>query len=211
MKILIAIPCADLLDVNFVESLTLLQTPEGTDIKFVASSLIYDARNKLASMAIENGYDYVMWFDSDMTFEPDLLIRLLDDIKDKDMVTGLYFNRRPPFRPTVFEECDISQKDREIRVSAVHQKHIPDSMFEIAACGFGCILVRTSVFKEVYEKQGLPFSPLLGLGEDLSFCWRARQQGFKVWCDPKLLCGHTAHIVVGDETYIESWNQQSHD
>lgn len=211
MKTLIAVPCADFLDVRFVDSLTSLDTVENTTLRFAPGSLVYDARNQLAAYAINNEYDYVLWLDSDMSFEADLMKRLFEDIEGKDFVSGLYFSRRPPFKPTIFEKCTIEQDGRTINAEAIQTKFIPDEIFEIDACGFGCVLMKVEVLKAVWEKHGLPFSPLVGFGEDISFCWRAKQLGYKLWCDPKLIIGHTTHMVIGDSTYVESWNQQSHD
>ena len=48
MKTLIAIPCMDMLDVRFVESLSRLNPVGDVEIAFQPSSLIYHARNNLA-------------------------------------------------------------------------------------------------------------------------------------------------------------------
>ena len=40
-----------------------------------------------------------------------------------------------------------------------------------------------------------------GFGEDLSFCWRARECGYKVLLDPTVKCGHVGHIVVTEQFF----------
>ena len=83
-KILICVPCMDNVASGFAQSLAMLQKGGNeTAIMFQVGSLIYEARNKLAKQAIEMGADYTMWFDSDMVFQPDTMIRLL-------MNPGLY-------------------------------------------------------------------------------------------------------------------------
>lgn len=209
MKILIAVPCADQLDVNFVDSLFHLKQPDGVEvgIQFAAGSLIYDARNGLAKRAVDQGFDYMLWFDSDMTFPPDILERLLEDIEGREFVSGLYFSRRPPFKPTIYQKCDVAQSDDgSVHLEWEHYKPIPSGIVEIAACGFGCVLMKTELLKDVFEKSGLPFSPILGFGEDLSVCVRLRQLGHKLHCDTRLLLGHTSHIVIGGDDYRTSWN-----
>jgi len=212
-KVMIAIPCGDNLDVRFVSSLTDLLgygiSDTSVTIQYLPGSLIYDARNKLAKAAVDGGFDYIMWFDSDMSFPADTLERLLKDIEGKDFVSGLYFTRKPPnFKPTVFQKCRINQQGEQVGIEWEYVEHIPDTMFEIEACGFGCVLMTTKLVAKIYEKQGLPFSPILGLGEDLSFCVKAKrvEPELKIWCDPTFICGHTAQLVIGDQSMVDSWN-----
>ena len=77
-KILVCVPCMDMVAAGFAQSLAMLQKGGNeTAIMFQCGSLVYDARNKLAKQAIEMGADWTMWFDSDMIFEPDTMVRLL--------------------------------------------------------------------------------------------------------------------------------------
>ena len=70
LKTLIAIPCMDMLDVRFVESLSRLNPVGEVEIAFQPSSLIYHARNNLALKAIEGKYDYVLWLEYHVGIEP---------------------------------------------------------------------------------------------------------------------------------------------
>ena len=71
MKYLVAIPCMDMMHTQFVCSLLSMPMFEQTEIAFGANSLIYDTRNQFAEKAIKNGFDRVLWLDSDMTFPRD--------------------------------------------------------------------------------------------------------------------------------------------
>jgi GT2 family glycosyltransferase len=67
----------------------------------------------------------------------------------------------------------------------------------IAACGFGCALVKTSVFSKV--AKGSPPFKWIETGsfictEDIDFCKRAAAQGCTIKVDPKLLCQHIAKV-----------------
>ena len=46
------------------------------------------------------------------------------------------------------------------------------------------------------------FTPFNGFGEDLAFCLRARDLGYKIWCDPKIKCGHVGQLVVNEDVWI---------
>ncbi|MBR0523096.1 MAG: glycosyltransferase [Firmicutes bacterium] len=208
MKTLIAVPCMDQLDVAFVESLTQMRTGGNAAIQFVAGSLVYDARNKLAQIAVENGFDAVLWLDSDMTFDQDFLERMQKTLEESgaDIVTALYFGRRPPYKPLVYSQCDYVFEDNDARIDVKLIDTIPEEPFEAAACGFGGVLMRAEILKTIREQKGLPFSPIYGLGEDLSFCVRARALGKKIVCDPRILMGHSAKLIIGGPDYVARWN-----
>ena len=72
-KTLIAIPCMDMVHTGFMRSLLGLHHPGAVRYSLTMSSLIYDARNSLAKQAVTEGYDRVLWLDSDMDFAPDLM------------------------------------------------------------------------------------------------------------------------------------------
>lgn len=195
-KILIAVPCMDTVAADFAESFALLQKPENCSVAFQKGSLIYDARNKLAVLAIKGNYDYVLWLDSDMTFPQDMLVKMLEHMKDKDIVSGIYFRRVPPYKPVLF-----SQVDPDADPSWIGYDDYPSQPFELEGIGFGCVLMKTSVLCAIGLTQGSWFSPVAGFGEDLSFCIRARNAGYKIWCDPSLACGHVSHTVITEGFY----------
>lgn len=197
MRILIAVPCFDQVPTQFAFSLAMLKKVEECAVSFQMGSLIYTARNDLAKKSIEMECDYVLWLDSDITFKPDLLERLWA-IKDKgDIITGLYYRRVKPFSPVIFDEIHIDENG----CSWSEPDEIPDGLFEAEGCGFGCVLMPTNIFIDVMAKFGALFSPIGNVGEDLSFCWRARQCGYKIVCDPTIYIGHVGHYVIDKEFY----------
>ena len=201
MKTLIAVPCMDYLEADFVECLTdmVLRHRGDVEVKLLKASLVYDARNQLVKYAREKGgYDYILWLDSDMTFEPDLLDRLLEDIEGRQAVTGLCFGRRPPFNPCIYKELDVKQDGKLITpYRKIYEDYPRDSVFEVEACGFACVLMRLDVL-EAMGIYGVPFFPVAGLGEDLTFCWRARKLDIKFHCDSRLKIGHIMRVSVDE-------------
>ncbi len=222
MKTMIAIPCMDTVPTQFMERLLALYRPDNTMIITARSSLVYDARNILSKMAIDQGYDRILWLDSDMVFPSDLLDRLSADM-DKGLryVSGMYFTRKNPIHPVIYRETGYRQEeggtvpyctpvdDKQYTTSlmesfdyTVSGKNNPDEyVFEVAATGMGCCLMETSVIQEVFNHFGLPFTPMPGFGEDLSFCRRCEELGIQMWCDSSLQCGHIAQKVVGINEY----------
>lgn len=73
MKILVAVPCSDEIDVGFVQCLLALNQIGEVRVMLMSGSLIYASREAMSAKAVEEGFDYVMWFDSDMTFPSSFL------------------------------------------------------------------------------------------------------------------------------------------
>ena len=206
MKILIAVPCMDQVPAPFAQSLAMLQKPEEAECSLAMQmgSLIYTSRNSLAQRAIQMDADYVFWLDSDMVFEPDTLVRMLKTLRDNnlDILTGLYFRRVRPYTPVLFDKLDIRRNI--CSWSEFHE--IPTGLFEVGGCGFGCVLMNAGVFLDVQAKHGNMFAPLGNNGEDIAFCWRARDCGYKIYCDPSIICGHVGKIIV-DEKFYQSLHE----
>lgn len=197
MKTLIAIPCMDMIQTQFVRSLLSLRITGECQISFGVGSLVYDSRNQLAGKAINEGFDRVLWLDSDMTFGPDLMERLSQRLDEgREFVSGLYFRRKKPLLP-----CLFSAVAPEGPVAEPIEAYEPDSVFQIAGAGFGAVMMTTDLIRRVGEKYGYPFSPVIALAEDLSFCWRAGQLGAALWCDSSIKLGHVGYFEITEDTY----------
>ena len=197
MKTLIAIPCMDQLPALFAQSLTSLKKVGDCQVAFQMGSLVYTSRNELAKYAMKNNIDYVLWLDSDMVFEPDLMERMIATMQEQniDMLTGLYFRRTAPYSPVLFDKLEPKLKGWDF----TNFEEIPEhGLFEVGGCGFGCVCIRTEVIMSVQAKHGYLFHPMNNGGEDISFCWRVRDCGYKIMCDPELLCGHVGYAVIND-------------
>ena len=199
MKTMIAIPCMDTVQTEFAQSLMGLKLRGEVQHAFLSCSLIYKSRNDLADMAIQAGADYVLWLDSDVTFPSTLLIDLLEDIKGRDMVTGIYHMRRPPFRPVLWKTLKLGMTYEDNQVEPYDD--YPDEIFEVDACGFGCVLMRASILQPIVDRYHDLFGPMPGFGEDLSFCIRARSCGFTIHCDPKIQIGHKGSMIINQDTF----------
>ena len=208
MKTLIALPCMDMVHTIFMKSLMGMDRVGQTGFAFSCSSLIYDARNTLAKQAVTEGYDRVLWLDSDMDFQPDLLRRLSEDMDEgRELVSGLYFKRKAPVKPVIYQHLGYIKNENDDGVTPVavpYEDYPKDSVFPIAACGFGGCLVSVDLIKRVGDKFGLPFSPAMGFGEDLSFCSRATQLGVELYCDSRVKMGHVGLGTITEETYLST-------
>lgn len=189
MKVLVAVPCTDEIDVGFVNCLLGLKQMGETAVILLTGSLIYASREALADKAVNEGFDYVMWLDSDMTFPPTLMLDLI--AQDKDIVTGICAMRRKPFLPCIFKEDDGYKAITEWS----------DRLFEVDACGFGAVLTKVSVLEKMFDTYQTCFQPIYGFGEDLSFCKRAKELGYKIYANPNVEIGHIGKTIVTKDAF----------
>ena len=205
MKTMIGIPTMGTVPVRFMASVLAMKRAGDVEFEMTDHSLIYDARNRIAKTAIDEGFDRVLWLDSDMVFSPDLMERLSERLdQGREFVSALYFKRKQPPEPVIYRDCCLREDENGKPVpSAVAYRDFPENaLFEIAGSGFGAVMTTVQLLKDVYEAYGLPFSPAAGLGEDLSFCARVAELGRKMWCDSSILLGH-----VGQKIYTrEDWD-----
>lgn len=208
MRTLIAIPCMDFVHTEFMLSVLNLRKPEGTEISVSVSSLVYNARNLLAKKAVELGFDRVLWLDSDMKVPVDLMEKLGESLDaGLEMVSALYFTRKPPIKPCIYKVLgNVKNTEGQEVPTAISYKDYPrDSLFEIAGCGFGAVYMTTDLIRRCGVN---PFFPVMGFGEDFTFCLRAREAGARIWCDSTVRAGHCGTAVFDEDSYTNETREE---
>ena len=202
MRTLIAIPCMSTVPTGFLTALLGMDRPEDSMIAVTEGTLIHTARNILAKQALEGGFDRILWLDSDMRPPRDLMRRLSADMDDGlQFVCGMYFKRRLPLEPAIYKHVEVG--DRGIGKSEIYDDYPKDSLFQIAAAGFGAVMMTTRLYdKAAWQTAcGNPFLPIEGLGEDLAFCLRAMEAGGKLYCDSRIKVPHIGYIDYTEDMY----------
>ena len=191
VRLLIAIPTNDYVHADFVVSLSKLQSELSRrhvayDVEIIAGTLVYYARIRFDDTATTENYTHVLWLDSDMVFNE----QVVDDLMEvgKDMVCGAFVSRRPPYGPCVYTSIE---KNKVTQVKDWGLKP-----FRVDGCGFATVLTSVDLLQAVTQKFGTCFQPTDYYGEDLAFCWRVKQLGYEIWCEPTVRVGHIAHVPV---------------
>lgn len=202
MKLLIGIPSTDFLHVEFMKSLTNLILRLKDDkidftVHFESGTLVYVARDNIASKAINEGYTHVLWLDSDMVFTDDLLDSLM--FCGKPFVCGIFHSRRKGYHSALFKNIELNSLERF--------EEYPSEPFRVAGCGFAGVLIETHILSDVMYRDGTCFLPLKQYGEDLAFCKRAVEMGFEIWAEPTAVMGHVGHITIYPEDH-EKWKAE---
>ena len=189
-KILIAVPTNRNIEADTFKSIYDLRVPDGyeTHFQYFWGYQVEQVRNLIAHWTIRNQFDYMFAVDSDISFPPDTLERLLSH--DRDIVSGVYIQRIPGTHT-----IEIMRKNAHGGVTHVDWADIKgQGLVAIDSCGFGCVLVKTEVFKGI-EYPHFVYKSAIDhahtISEDVYFCNKARDAGFTLWCDTDIICDHT--------------------
>lgn len=140
-----------------------------------ARSLPVDAMRKYS---LDGEIDGVIWCDSDMLFPKDAFARLV--ASGKDLVSGIYFQRKPPYWPNVFAY------DEKKRGFIKYTKWPPNVIAPVGGFGFGICYTSMRLLKLMPES---PFK-FGEFSEDLGFCYDAKQLGVQPYVDTGIECEH---------------------
>jgi hypothetical protein len=152
-------------------------TKLGIDHKAFVShgTLIANQRHELVCSAKEWGATHVMFIDSDIEFQPEHVIKLLEF--DEPIVAAAYSKRVEPIITTAWTKID----DWSTHVDPLKQT---DSHIRVQAIALGFCLIKITVFDQV----SLPWFQL-GFhngeytGEDIEFFRKCNQEKIPVWMD----------------------------
>lgn len=185
---------------NVVRSIISLtkKHPEYT-YAFSENSLVYDARNGMADIAITYGFDYLMFIDSDIVFREDAVDKLIEH--NADVCTGVYYSRRDDHEPLIFSEIKPRTLFHKAKLTKVKEV-LPYQQIE--ACGMGFCLIKTDVLKKIKKRHKTPFEPIKGMGEDYSFCYKCKKHGIKIYADGDITLFHIGKKEYGKEDYDET-------
>ena len=184
----------------------------GIEAKFktVKSSLVTHARNLLTCGFLESGFDYMLCVDADVEFEPEAALRML--VPEKDIVCTPYRVKENPndtkyavifkdpgnikilpfdmveieegpaglmlIHRRVFEGLMDKHPELKIEFNEDMRKPMNDEVM-------GKPTNQDPIAKFMYNFWDTTFSLETGewKGEDLSFCARAREAGFKIYAN----------------------------
>lgn len=207
-RIMVAVPTDGRIDIDAEKCIRKLEKDMwgrkdiSVDVVIEEGTVIHNERQDLAEIAIENKYDYVLWIDSDMVFDSDILLDLI--ASGKDIVTGICFMRKMPYEPCIYKKLRMGMNPDEMEIEK-YLDYPRDKEFQIEGCGLAMCLVKTEVLKRITDEEGHCFYPIKkcgqGFGEDLSFCIRARKYGYTIWANPMPIIGHISKSFINAEAY----------
>ena len=154
-------------------------------------TLIASQRMELARQALEEKADYLLWLDSDMRFPRETIGHLI--LRDKPIVAANYAPRRMPVKP-------VAMMDNDGEIGRVYTAPDSEGLQPVDYIGMGVMMVKREVFEKVEAPWfAIPYSTIGNhyIGEDVFFCRKAREAGFKIISDPSIKLGHIGQFVYG--------------
>jgi len=161
--------------------------PQNTYIIAWEGCNVHQSRINIIKEALKYNCSHVLFVDNDMVFGSNALERLL--LRDKDIIGVNAMMRSLPSKSTVKVHNEKGEKIY----------NTSDDLFECQAVGTGFLLIKLSVFDKLpkpwffYEHDE---NGDMKTGSDMWFCNKAKEAGFKIWCDPTIKIGH-----LGDYEY----------
>lgn len=173
------------------------------------------ARNHQVETFLTTDFEWLLMIDTDMTFKHDAIWQFLQvaDREKAPIVGGLTFGKgRDGIFPTIYRW----NGERMIRYEGWES----DTMMPADGTGAACLMVHRSVFEKMREHFKEPWvwfeeSTMPGIdggdegrrqiGEDLTFCIRARALEFPIFVHTGIQFGHVKAFEI-DPKFYEDWN-----
>ncbi len=163
------------------------------------SGMPYDhARNAACQLALDFGFEYLFFFDSDVVAPPDTIHRLLS--YNVPIISGVYHRRSEPVG------IPVAIRNREwtdIQPNTGVQ--------EVDNIGAGCMMIRRDVLQRFQPQRpgkhwfdwrvdmngaAEYYNDSNSLSEDFTFCKAAKEQGIPVLVDTTIQCQHIGWFAV---------------
>ena len=206
---------------NFVQlCFDIVQSGMSIQISQDYSSMVNFARCKCLGANVLRGpdqipwdgkleYDYQIWIDSDIVFNTNQFWQLLDladnGEEEKEIVAGWYATEDGTTTSVAhwLEEDDFRKNGGVMNHETVESISKRKKPFTVDYTGFGWVCIKNGVF----EKLPYPwFAPKMQVfesgavqdmcGEDVSFCLDALEEGYEIWCDPRIRVGHEKTRII---------------
>jgi len=192
-------------------------------------SLITRARNELARLFLEKGFDYLMFVDADISFDGQAVATLM--AADKDICVGIYPKKEVDWKK-VSEAAKLGKENLAdyggafvFNMVGQKQESNSDGLIEVRHGGTGFMLIKRKVFEDLmphvptYRTSSYKdpvtddyVKPLTHeffatsidhtgalLSEDYHFCELWRKHGGTIWANPFIKLEHVGTYVFGGD------------
>ena len=175
------------------------ESPYNLFLTLPAQKPIMNNRNDIVKKFLLTDFDYLLMLDDDIIPPADFLT-LVD--YDKDVIGGLCFACKNKeghdiILPLALEKRKSEREDVEWKYRPL-KLNGNEGLIEVDAIGTGAMIIARRVlehpkmkpaFIDYYDKEGLRIE-----GLDLSFCRRAKENGFKVYTHTNFPCSHWTYM-----------------
>lgn len=215
-KVLIATPALDgRLDVWYTNSLVnSIRLTQANNVflhpVFMSfDALLQRARNDLFKIAVDGQYDCMIWIDSDMEWNPEWIMELID--RSEDVVGGTARKKTDDAEIYVAKTRDLTRHE--------------NGLIKCEGLGTGFVKLSKEAYMAVWEasaeyREGEKVCRMVCdvkvidgelYSEDTILFKKLNELGFDCWLDPKMTCNHmgTKKFVGNMEAYLERLKNES--
>lgn len=194
-RIAVAMVSHDNVPIQFTYSLanmmmhTAANLPDGVELglNLISGTYVHCARQEMIQELIAGGVTHILWVDTDMTFPPDALLRLM---RHQRLVVGINYSQRglPPDYVALKTVATDTTSGSKLQT-------LPEStgLEEVEGIGFGLVLMRVEALAGLPSPQegpwfGFEWMPTKRdwIGEDIYFCNLLRKSGVRIYVDHDL-------------------------
>lgn len=149
---------------------------------------------------MDDSEDWICFMGDDHVFHPEFVLRLLAQMyqNDLDIIVPLCFRRSFPPEPVIYSWGNPKPGDPDLWYPIKMREHPEGGLIEVDAAGSAGMIVRRRVLEKMKLQNKLPYFELgVGqAGEDLNFCKKAKELGFKIHCDLDSSLGHILNTAI---------------
>ena len=194
------VPATFTYDLAKLSAFTAVSMPEDVGLAFamVSGTYVHRARQQLLKDLLQTGsFSHILWLDTDMRFPKESLALLMRH--DLPVVGINYVKREIPTDYVAIEKLPLDVNDPKDKGVRLVTTAASSGVVRVDALGFGLVLMKTSVLKDLPDPELEPwfwFEYLPGqrqLGEDVYFCRLLKRLGVPVYVDQDL-SQHCAHV-----------------
>lgn len=146
------------------------------------------ARNRAATIALEEKCEYLFFYDDDMVVHPNVVQLLLDRVAKQEIhvISALVYIRGYPFKPMLFR----FDEPKYLGLFDYKPEDIEENgLIAVDAVGCAATLIDCELFKMTPKPWFLTGEKHT---EDVYFCMKAKDhiEGVKIYMDTQVECGH---------------------
>lgn len=191
---MIAIPTRGMIHYQVLTCWRTLMMPMNSRIMnvFAAGFEVGDARNNLVNTFLNDpSIQYLMFFDDDILMKPESMLKLARAFgeTDYDILGGIYRLKDGSRQQVAYRENDGFME------SIKDENHLEGEVIPVDIIGMGFTCIKRHVFKKIeapwFKTSGLDETiSKSSFTEDVYFCRKAREAGFKIGAVTSIQLGH---------------------
>jgi GT2 family glycosyltransferase len=151
-----------------------------------ARDRIVASRNILRQYCLDNSFDYFLSLEQDVIPPPNIIEQLLKH--SKRVITAIYFarNTMPTGEAKLIPLAYSLLDEKTLSMRPLNKQELWENqgLFRVISCGLGCILIHSSILKEVEFRYDL------NTFDDRWFCIDLYTRKIPLYADTSIKCKH---------------------